>query len=75
MEDDSRIYVGLDVHKDTIAIGAAEAGRQPARVIGTQAHDVKRLLKAFGQAGAARAGACGLRGGADRLRAAAGAGG
>ncbi len=51
MEHDIRIFVGLDVHKDTIAMAVAEAGRQPARLIGTLAHDVKRLLKALGKLG------------------------
>ena len=45
MKEDSKVYVGLDVHKDTIAVALAEAGRQPGRVVGTVAHDLKRLLK------------------------------
>ena len=52
MEHDIRIFVGLDVHKDTIAMAVAEAGRQPARLIGTLAHDLKRLLKALAKLGA-----------------------
>ena len=51
MKEDIKIYVGLDVHKDTIAMGVAETGRQPGRVIGTLAHDLKRLLKALGKLG------------------------
>lgn len=51
MKEDIKIYVGLDVHKDTIAVAVAEAGRQAARVIGTVAHDLKRLLKLLVQFG------------------------
>lgn len=40
-----KVFVGLDVHKDTIVVAAAEAGRAPGRVLGTIAHDVPRLLK------------------------------
>lgn len=52
MKEDIKVYVGLDVHKDTIAVAVAEAGRQPGRVIGTVAHDLKRLLKSLGRLGA-----------------------
>jgi transposase len=45
MEESSKIHVGLDVHKDSITIGAAEAGRAQGRVIGKTAHDVSKLLK------------------------------
>ena len=45
MKEDIKIFVGLDVHKDTIAVALAEAGRQPGRMVGTVAHDLKRLLK------------------------------
>ena len=51
MKEDIKIYVGLDVHKDTIAVALAEAGRQPGRVVGTVAHDLKRLLKLLGKFG------------------------
>jgi transposase len=51
MEKGIKVYVGLDVHKDTIAIAVAEAGRAPGRVIGTLAHDVNKLLKALGKLG------------------------
>lgn len=45
MEEISKVHVGLDVHKDTIAVGIAEPGREPARVVGTLAHDKAKLLK------------------------------
>lgn len=40
-------FVGLDVHKDTITIAVAEAGREPARVLGTLPHDLRRLRQAL----------------------------
>ncbi len=45
MEEGIKFFVGLDVHKDTIAVAVAEAGRAPARLVGSIAHDVARLLK------------------------------
>ena len=45
MEEGIKFFVGLDVHKDTIAVAVAEAGRAPARLVGTIAHDVNQLLK------------------------------
>jgi hypothetical protein len=32
--------VGLDVHKDSISVAAAELGRAPARLIGKVTHDL-----------------------------------
>jgi transposase len=40
-------FVGLDVHKDTIAIGEAEAGRESPRFVGTVGPDLGQLLKAL----------------------------
>jgi len=45
MNEDIKFFVGLDVHKDTIAVAVAESGREPARLVGSIAHDVARLLK------------------------------
>src|SRR6266542_6936230 len=45
MEEGIKFFVGLDVHKDTIAVAVAETGRAPARLVGTIAHDVGQLLK------------------------------
>lgn len=45
-------YVGLDVHKDTIAMAVAGEGRNDApRELGVIAHDVPRLLKKLGRLG------------------------
>ena len=39
-------FVGLDVHKDTIAMAVAEAGSsEPPRDLGEMPHDARRLLK------------------------------
>jgi hypothetical protein len=51
MEESSKLYVGLDVHKDTIAVGVAEAGRAPARVVGNIAHDANKLMKLLSKLG------------------------
>ena len=41
-------YIGLDVHKETIVIAVAEAGRAPAIVWKTIPYDLSRLVKAVG---------------------------
>ncbi len=45
MDESSKVYVGLDVHKDTIAIAQAAPGRDPTRLMGEIAHDVNRLIR------------------------------
>ena len=45
MEEGIKFFVGLDVHKDSIAVGTAESGRAPARLVGSIAHDVGKLRK------------------------------
>jgi len=55
MEEGIKFFVGLDVHKESIAVALAEAGRAPGRQLGTIAHDVPKLLKMlkrYGDAGA-----------------------
>src|ERR1700687_5945749 len=51
MDEGIKFFVGLDVHKDTIAVAVAEAGRAPARLIGSIAHDVAKLLKLLARYG------------------------
>lgn len=51
MEEGIKFFVGVDVHKDTIAIAVAEAGRAAARLVGTIAHDVGGLLKVLARYG------------------------
>jgi len=53
MEERTKIHVGLDVHKDSISVAAAEPGRGPARLIGKVAHDVNKLLKVLAKIGSA----------------------
>ena len=54
MDEGIKFFVGLDVHKETIAVAIAETGRAPARLRGGIAHDVPKLLKllaGYGEAG------------------------
>ena len=44
-------YVGLDVHKQTITIAVAEAGRESARVVATVPHEMKALSKVLTKLG------------------------
>lgn len=46
-----KVYVGLDVHKDSIVIGAAHAGRDAGRLIGQHSHGVAKLLKTLARLG------------------------
>ena len=45
MDESIKFFVGLDVHKDSIVVAVAEAGRAPARLLGTIAHDVAKVVK------------------------------
>jgi transposase len=59
MSDSSKtVFVGLDVHKDSIVIAAAEVGRAPARVVATVPHDWKPLRKVLERLGAPKAVSC-----------------
>lgn len=51
MDEISKIHVGMDVHKDTIAVGTADVGRAAGRVVGTIAHDVSKLFKLLAKLG------------------------
>ena len=44
-------YVGLDVHKESIAIAEAVEGREPAVSRGEIPHDLRKLVKALGRIG------------------------
>lgn len=45
-------FVGLDVHKDTIAVAVAEPGREAPALLGTFPHDVPKLVKRLRRLGA-----------------------
>jgi transposase len=51
MYKDIKKYVGLDVHKDSIVVSVADAGRAPARLIGTIKHDMAKLDRALSKLG------------------------
>ena len=53
MEERIKIHVGLDVHKDSISVAAAEPGRAPGRLIGKVTHDVNKLQKVLAKVGTA----------------------
>ncbi len=49
MNDANTIFVGLDVHKDAIAVAVAEPGRSQPRFVGTVENDLAQLIKALGR--------------------------
>jgi transposase len=51
MEEATKIHVGLDVHKDSITVAAAQPGQSDVRVVGKLAHDVNKLLKVLDKLG------------------------
>ena len=51
MKDDITVFVGLDVHKDTIAIAVAEDGRAEPRFVGVCGPELRELLKALAHLG------------------------
>ena len=71
MQERSKIHVGLDVHKDSISVAAAEPGRAPGRLIGKVAHDVNKLLKVLAKVGTAEQLHIVIRGWPDGVRTAA----
>jgi transposase len=54
MDKGIRVFVGLDVHKDTIALALAQVGAEQACYVGTVGHDVPKLLKLLSRYGEPR---------------------
>jgi transposase len=53
IDSNKTVFVGLDVHKNSIAVAVAEAGRGPARAVATVPFDVKALRKVLERLGPA----------------------
>jgi transposase len=51
MDEFTTSFVGLDVHKDSIAVAVAEAGREGPRFIGTTTPELTKLLKTLAGVG------------------------
>ena len=51
VEERSKVHVGLDVHKDSISVGAAAPGREPGRRVSKVPHDVSKLTKILARLG------------------------
>jgi len=53
MDERTKYFVGLDVHKESISIAVAEAGRAAGRLLGQIPHDTSKLLRKLGAIGEA----------------------
>lgn len=51
MQNDITVFVGLDVHKDAVAIAVAEEGRAEPRFVGSCGPELRELLKALAHLG------------------------
>lgn len=47
----SKVYVGLDAHKESIALAQAAPNREPGRLLGDIAHEVNHLIKTLAPQG------------------------
>ena len=54
MDESIKFFVGLDTHKDSIAVAVCEAGREPSRFVGTLGPDVQGVLKTLRKYGPAQ---------------------
>lgn len=53
MDESIKFFVGLDAHKDSIAVAVCEAGREPSRFVGILAPKVQGVLKTLRKYGPA----------------------
>jgi transposase len=54
MDESIKFFVGLDTHKDSIAVAVCEAGREASRFVGIMGPDVPGVLKMLRKYGPAR---------------------
>lgn len=54
MQEGIKFFVGLDVHKDSIAVAVAEDGREAPRFTGTAAADLNQVRRALSRIGTAK---------------------
>lgn len=54
MDESIKFFVGLDAHKDSIAVAVCEAGREPSHFVGTLGVDVQGVVKTVSKYGPAR---------------------
>ena len=57
-DSNKKLFVGLDVHKDSITVAVAESGRGPGRVVATVAFEWKALRKVLEKLGPKSAVSC-----------------
>lgn len=54
MDESIKFFVGLNAHKESIAIAVSDAGREPSRFVGTLGPDVQGVLKTLRKYGPAQ---------------------
>ena len=54
MDESIKLFVGLDTHKDSIAVAVCEAGCEPSRFVGIRGPNVPEVLKMLRKYGSAQ---------------------